>query len=65
MAQTLEVIFDGDVFHPTKPVNLKPNTKMEIIILDEREEWLNLSGNSLNRAFSDEEPTYSLTEENA
>lgn len=60
MSQTLEVIFDGNVFRPTEPVKLKPNTKMEIIISDEREGWQNFSGELLNEAFGDEEPEYSL-----
>ena len=61
MSTTLEAIFDGDVFRPTKPVNLKPNTKVEIIISDEREEWINFSANSLNGAFGSKEPEYSAS----
>jgi predicted DNA-binding antitoxin AbrB/MazE fold protein len=60
MSQTLEVIFDGNVFRPTKPIKLKPNTKMEIIISDEREEWNNFSGELLKDAYGNEEPEYLL-----
>ena len=59
MPQTLEAVFDGDVFRPTKPVNLKPNTRVEIIIADERDEWLDFSAQRLNDAY-DGEPEYSL-----
>lgn len=60
MSLTLEVIFDGDVFRPVKPVNLKPNTKMEIIIADERAEWSDFASRQLNEAYGDDEPEYSL-----
>ncbi|HSK71564.1 MAG TPA: antitoxin family protein [Pyrinomonadaceae bacterium] len=60
MSLTLEVIFDGDVFRPVKPVKLKPNTKMEIIIVDERAEWLDFASQQLSEAYGDDEPEYSL-----
>jgi predicted DNA-binding antitoxin AbrB/MazE fold protein len=60
MSITLEVVFDGKVFRPTKPVDLEPNTKMEIIIPDVREDWLGFSAEGLNDAYGDEEPEYSL-----
>jgi predicted DNA-binding antitoxin AbrB/MazE fold protein len=60
MAQTLEVIFDGDVFRPTKPVNLKPDTKAEVVIPNRDDEWYDLSSSSLNSAFGENEPEYSV-----
>ena len=60
MSQTVEVIFDGNVFRPTEPVKLKPNTRMEIIISNEKEEWNNFSQDLLNGAFGEDEPEYSI-----
>jgi predicted DNA-binding antitoxin AbrB/MazE fold protein len=57
---TLEVVFDGNVFRPTKPVNLEPNTRMKIIIPDERADWLGFSAEGLKSAYNEEEPEYSL-----
>lgn len=32
MSQTLEAIFDGDVFRPSSPVELEPNTRVRITV---------------------------------
>lgn len=32
MSQTLEATFDGQVFRPTKTVELEPDTKVEIVV---------------------------------
>ncbi len=32
LSQTLDAIFDGDVFRPDSPVELEPNTRVRIII---------------------------------
>jgi predicted DNA-binding antitoxin AbrB/MazE fold protein len=32
MIKTVEAIFDGQVFRPSEPVELKPNTRVRIII---------------------------------
>lgn len=64
MPKVLEVIFDGSVFRPIKPVNLKPDTKMEIIISDENEDWFNLSLRQLNDAYGEDEPEYSIKDKN-
>ena len=37
MTKTLEAIFDGIVFRPDKPVKIKPNTRVQIIVKIERE----------------------------
>ncbi len=60
MSLVVEVVFDGDVFRPVKPVNLKPNTRMEITITDEREDWLDFSAAQFENGFGDDEPEYSL-----
>lgn len=59
MSLTVEVVFDGDVFRPVKPLNIKPNTRMEITIADEREDWLAFSARQFENAFGDDEPDYS------
>jgi predicted DNA-binding antitoxin AbrB/MazE fold protein len=38
MTQTIEAIFNGKVFEPSSQVNLKPNTKVKIIIEEENKE---------------------------
>lgn len=37
MTQTLEAIYDGIVFRPEKPVKIKPNTRVQIIVKVEEE----------------------------
>jgi predicted DNA-binding antitoxin AbrB/MazE fold protein len=32
MSQTLEAVFDGTVFRPDKPVELQPNTRVQIVV---------------------------------
>ncbi|NES85657.1 MAG: antitoxin family protein [Moorea sp. SIO2B7] len=32
MLKSIEALFDGQVFHPDKPVSLKANTRVRIII---------------------------------
>jgi len=37
MSRTIDATFDGSVFHPAQPVDLKPNTRVRIIVEDEPE----------------------------
>jgi predicted DNA-binding antitoxin AbrB/MazE fold protein len=32
MSQTLDAVFDGDVFRPDQPIELEPNTRVRITI---------------------------------
>lgn len=32
MTESIEALFDGKVFRPEKPVKLKPNTRVKIIV---------------------------------
>jgi len=32
MVKTIEAIFDGSVFHPSEPIPLEPNTRVQITI---------------------------------
>jgi predicted DNA-binding antitoxin AbrB/MazE fold protein len=47
MSQTLEATFDGEVFRPTEAVELKPDSRVRLIVTDEStavafEEWQSL-----------------------
>lgn len=47
MSQTLEATFDGEVFRPTESVELKPDTRVRLIVTDQStadafEEWQSL-----------------------
>lgn len=65
----LRAHFDGHQIvldEPSKLDELEPNTPLIITALpsdqkgDEREAWLNLSLEGLNRAYAEDEPEYSL-----
>jgi predicted DNA-binding antitoxin AbrB/MazE fold protein len=47
MSQTIEAIFDGQVFHPVEPLDIEPNTRVTVHIetpeRDEREPYAFLS----------------------
>ena len=32
MTQTLEAVFDGDVLHPSEPLQLEPNTRVRLVV---------------------------------
>ena len=47
MNQTVEATFDGEVFRPTEAVELKPDTRVQLIVTDQStadafEEWQSL-----------------------
>jgi len=56
--------FDGDTIVLDEPFELKPNMRLMVTVLgeetDERDEWRILAKQSLARAYSDDEPEYSL-----
>lgn len=58
--------FDGEHIYLDEPCQLKPDTRLLIIILpqqpgeDEREDWTGLSLRALNHAYGEQEPEYSL-----
>jgi hypothetical protein len=64
-ARTLRAHFDGNQILLDEPFELEPNTELLVTILpkapdEEREGWDQLSLESLARAYSDDEPEYSL-----
>ena len=62
---TLRAHFDGEHILLDEPFELEPNTELIVAITyralsEEREDWSRLSLESLERAYSDDEPDYSL-----
>lgn len=60
---TLRAHFDGQQILLDDPFPMEPNTKLVITVLpkdDEREDWTRLALESLERAYGDDEPDYSL-----
>jgi len=61
----LRAHFDGEQILLDEPFELEPNTELMVTILpksldDEREDWARLALESLERAYGDNEPEYSL-----
>ncbi len=61
----LRAHFDGKQILLDEPFELEPNTELMVTILpksldDEREDWARLALESLERAYGDHEPEYSL-----
>ena len=62
---TLRAHFDGERILLDQPFELEPDTKLIVTVLpksldEEREEWAQLALESLERAYGDDEPEYSL-----
>jgi hypothetical protein len=61
--KTISAHFDGKQIVLDEPFVLEPNMKIVVTILsedDEREDWARLAMQSLERAYGDDEPEYSL-----
>jgi hypothetical protein len=63
--RTLRAHFDGNQILLDEPFELEPNMELLITVLpnasgEERDDWTRLSLESLARAYSDDEPEYSL-----
>lgn len=63
--KTLRAHFDGSQILLDEPYELEPNVELMITVLpksseEEREDWARLSLESLARAYSNDEPEYSL-----
>ena len=61
----LRAHFDGTQIQLDDPVELLPNTKLLVTVIQpsdtEQNAWANLSAQGLDAAYSDDEPEYSLT----
>jgi hypothetical protein len=64
--KTVRAHFDGKQILLDEPCQLDPDTQLLVIVLqdsspdDEREDWLRISQNALERAYGSNEPIYSL-----
>jgi len=61
---TLRAHFDGERILLDDPFDLEPNTQLIITVLpkilgEERQDWARIGLQSLERAYSDDEPEYS------
>jgi hypothetical protein len=60
---TLKAHYDGKYIVLDEPFELTANTALTVTVFvpdNEREEWANLSAQSLARAYGDNEPEYTL-----
>jgi len=64
---TLRAHFDGEQIRLDEPYDLPPDAPLLIMVLpssvngdDEREDWMQMAEESLARAYSDDEPEYTL-----
>lgn len=57
--------FDGKSILLDEPIELKPDTKLIVTVLSERDtehdSWIYLSGKRLEKAYSEDEEEYSLS----
>lgn len=63
--QTITAHFDGKNICPDEPIDLTPNTKLLITVLSEklevdRSDWATLSMISLERAYGENDPEYTI-----
>lgn len=62
---TFRAHFDGTQILPDDPVELQPDTKLLVTVIQsfdpEQDAWLNFSAQGLDAAYSDDEPEYPLT----
>jgi hypothetical protein len=61
----LRAHYDGEKILLDEPFNLEPDTKLIVTVLpkhtdEEREEWVLLSKKGLEKAYSTDEPEYSV-----
>jgi hypothetical protein len=63
-SKTLRAHYDGNQILLDEPFELEPNAELIVTVLptsgEEREDWTRLSLENLARAYSDDEPEYSL-----
>ena len=63
---TLQAHFDGKQILLDEPFELEPNDKLLVTVMNkefdahEREDWIAIAEGALNRAYSNDEPEYTL-----
>lgn len=59
--KAIKATYDGTQFLPDEPLDIPPNSRAIVVIMNQEEEdWYALANRSLNRAYGDNEPEYSL-----
>ncbi len=61
--KAIKATYNGQQFQPDEPINLPANSKAIILVMNLAEEtWYGLASHSLARAYSNDEPEYSLNQ---
>ena len=61
--KALKATYDGSQFLLDEPIDIPANSQAIIIVLSsEDEDWYQLARNSLSRAYSENEPEYSMSQ---
>ncbi|SMO78429.1 hypothetical protein [Gracilimonas mengyeensis] len=59
--KALKGTYDGEQIQLEEDVKLKKDSKLLVILLDEEDEWTDVSAKSINRAYEEDEPEYKLS----
>lgn len=59
--KALKGTYDGEHIHLEENVELKKDSKLLVILLDDEDEWTELSAKNLSRAYGDNDPEYELS----
>ncbi|MAO65264.1 MAG: hypothetical protein CL666_09720 [Balneola sp.] len=59
--KALKGTYDGEHIQLDEDVELKKDSKLLVILLEDEEEWAELSTKNLNRAYGESEPEYELS----
>lgn len=59
--KALKGTYDGEHIRLEEDVKLKKDSKLLVIILNDEDEWTELSAKKLNRAYGKNEPEYELS----
>ncbi len=60
--RAIKATYDGTQFQFDEPIDISPNSRAIIVVMDQKEDWYALAGSSLNRVYGDEEPEYNLSQ---
>jgi hypothetical protein len=61
--KALKATYDGEKILLEEEIRLPKNSKLIVILLDDdADDWYTLPSQSLNRAYGEQEPEYSLSE---
>lgn len=59
--KALSGTYDGEHIQLDEAVELKKDSKLLVILLEEEDEWTDFSAKSINRAYEEDEPVYKLS----